>query len=123
MFNIVFFIVITSVILQGMTIMPLAKCLRLSAPLQKSPRAPLAFEETGDNSSVSREVSVPESMTGVTLAQLSLPAGVLVLLIRRHDKFIVPRGDTPLCAGDVLTLMGGNDAMGESLQKFRENGI
>ncbi|MBO5723359.1 MAG: potassium/proton antiporter [Lentisphaeria bacterium] len=123
MFNIVFFIVITSVILQGMTIMPLAKFLRLSAPLQKSPRAPLAFEETGDNSSVSREVSVPESMTGMTLAQLSLPAGVLVLLIRRHDKFIVPRGDTPLCAGDVLTLMGGNDAMGESLQKFRENGI
>jgi cell volume regulation protein A len=120
MFNIVFFIVITSVILQGMTIMPLAKLLHLSAPLQKTPRAPLAFEETGDKNSVSKEITLPESMSGMTPAQLQLPGGVLILLIRREDRFIVPRGDTPLCPGDVLTLMGGVDAMKESIRKFKE---
>ena len=122
MFNIVFFIVITSVILQGMTIMPLAKFLHLSAPLQKTPRAPLAFEETGDKNSVSREITLPESVNGITPAQLQLPGGVLILLIRRQDRFIVPRGDTPLFPGDVLTLMGGSDAMKESLRKIREFG-
>ncbi|MBR2365182.1 MAG: potassium/proton antiporter [Lentisphaeria bacterium] len=106
LFYIVFFIVITSVLLQGMTIMPLAKLLKLDAPLKKKVRMPLSFEETGDSSSDSIELEVPASRNGQTLAELKLPEGALILMIRRDEKFIVPRGDTSLQEGDVLTIMG-----------------
>ena len=111
LFNIVFFIVITSVLFQGMTIMPLAKLLKLDAPLKKRVRMPLSFEETGDSSSDSREILVPAGRSGQTLAQLRLPEGALVLMIRRDEKFIVPRGDTSLAEGDILTIMGTPSAV------------
>lgn len=118
LFHIVFFIVLTSVLLQGMTIMPLAKLLKLDAPLRKTPLSPLALEETGDKNSDSREITVTQKCSGMTLADLSLPDGALVLLIRRDDKFIVPRGDTELEADDVLTVMGTPAAIQESMVKL-----
>ena len=118
LFHIVFFIVLTSVLLQGMTIMPLAKLLKLDAPLRKTPLSPLALEETGDKNSDSREITVTQKCSGMTLADLSLPDGALVLLIRRDDKFIVPRGDTELEVDDVLTVMGTPSAIQESMKKL-----
>ena len=117
LFYIVFFIVITSVLLQGMTIMPLARLLKLDAPLKKRVRMPLSFEETGDSSSSSRELEVPRARSGRTLAELKLPEGALVLMIRRDEKFIVPRGDTALQEGDIVTIMGSPSAV-ESCGEF-----
>ena len=54
MFHIVFFIVLTSVLLQGMTIMPMAKLLKLDAPLRKNPRMPLSIEDTGRRCRIER---------------------------------------------------------------------
>ncbi len=111
MFHIVFFIVLTSVLIQGMTIMPMAKLLKLDAPLHKNIRLPLSIEETGDGKSGSVELAVPASLAGESLAQLKLPEGALVLMIRRNDGFVVPRGDTRLALGDVLTVMGTREAL------------
>jgi len=44
---------------------------------------------------------------GRDLRDLDLPDGVLVALIRRHGRFLVPRGGTVLEAGDRLTIIGG----------------
>lgn len=123
LFYIVFFIVITSVLFQGMTIMPLARLLKLDAPLKKKVRMPLSFEETGDSSSDSIELEVPAARNGQTLAELKLPEGALILMIRRDEKFIVPRGDTALLEGDILTIMGIPSAVNsceEFLQKTAE---
>jgi len=118
LFDIVFFIVLTSVLLQGMTIMPLAKLLGLDAPVRPTLRVPVSVEETGDANAESEEITVPPSWAGVTLARLHLPEGALVLLIRRENRFVVPRGDTVLAAGDVLTLMGSEEALKHSVQKL-----
>ena len=93
----------------------LAKLLKLDAPLKKRVRMPLSFEETGDSSSDSREILVPAVRNGQTLAQLKLPEGALVLMIRRDEKFIVPRGDTSLAEGDILTVMGTPSAVSASV--------
>ncbi|MBO4632748.1 MAG: potassium/proton antiporter [Lentisphaeria bacterium] len=114
LFNVIFFIVLTSVLVQGMTIMPLAKLLDLAGPLRKKLRVPLTFEETGDANSDFRELPIPKSRIGQSLKDLHLPMGVLVLLIRRDDRFVVPRGDTILEADDVLTLMGTPEAIRQS---------
>jgi NhaP-type Na+/H+ and K+/H+ antiporter len=44
------------------------------------------------------------AVVGKSLAQLSLPGGALVLLIRRDNRFVVPRGETVVEAGDDLLL-------------------
>ena len=114
LFHIVFFIVLTSVLLQGMTIMPMAQLLHLAGPLRKTLRVPLTFEETGDSNSDFRELPVPEKRIGQSLKELQLPTGALVLLIRRDDRFVVPRGETKLEANDILTLMGTPEAIRQS---------
>ena len=106
LFDIVFFIVITSVAIQGMTIMPLAKLLGLDAPMRKTPRTPLSIEETGDDSTDSVEFTLPSEMHDTRLCELEFPPDALILLIRRDEKFIVPRGETKLKSGDILTVMG-----------------
>ncbi len=111
MFHIVFFIVITSVLLQGMTLMPLAKLLKLDAPLRKKPRTPLAFEETMDANAESYEFAVCDDFDGKTIAQANFPAGLLVLLIKRDAQILVPRGETKLQRGDVLTVLGNQAAI------------
>ncbi|MDD3886150.1 MAG: potassium/proton antiporter [Victivallaceae bacterium] len=118
MFHIVFFIVITSVLLQGMTIMPMARLLGLDAPLRKTPRIPLSIEETGDKSTISRELIASEGIDHRSLAEIKLPEGALILLIRRDEKIIIPRGDTRLAEGDVLTVMGSPEAVHECATKF-----
>ena len=47
-------------------------------------------------------ISADAASVGKSLAQLSLPGGALVLLIRRDNRFIVPRGETVVEAGDDL---------------------
>lgn len=118
MFNIVFFIVITSVLLQGMTIMPMAKLLKLDAPLRKSPRIPLSTEETGDTNMISREIEVTGGVDKKSLAESNLPGGALVLLIRRLDKIIIPKGDTTLEIGDILTVLGTPEAVSACMNTF-----
>ncbi|NLF94062.1 MAG: potassium/proton antiporter, partial [Oligosphaeraceae bacterium] len=92
MFHIVFFIVLISVMLQGMTIMPLARWLKLDMPLRNDPRVPLSFENTGTMDASSREFWVDERADQKTLAELGLPKAALVMLIRRDDKFLIPQG-------------------------------
>ena len=123
LFHIVFFIVLTSVLVQGMTIMPLAKLLNLAGSLRKMLRVPLSFEETGDSNSAFCELPVPKNRIGLSLKELQLPQGALVLLIRRADRFVVPRGDTTLEVDDVLTLMGTPDAIRQSQEQLSADGI
>ena len=120
LFHIVFFIVLTSVVLQGMTIMPLAKLLNLDAPLKKKPRSPLSIEETGDKEMISRELVVTRDFGEQTLAQIELPKGVLVLMINRDDKIIVPRGNSTLQEGDMLTVLGSPSAIRSCRHIFSE---
>ena len=114
LFHIIFFIVLMSVLVQGMTIMPLANLLKLAGPLRRTLRMPLSFEETGDSNTDFRELAITKDRNGQTLKDLRLPGEVLVLLIRRDDRFILPRGDTALEANDILTLMGTPEAIQQS---------
>lgn len=118
LFHIVFFIVLISVLLQGMTIMPLANMLKLAGPLRRTLRVPLSFEDTGDANSDFRELPISASLVGKTLKDLRLPNGALVLLVRRDDRFVVPRGNTCLEENDILTLMGTPEAIRESEEKL-----
>ncbi len=120
MFNIVFFIVLTSVICQGMTIMPVATYFNLGLPLRVHPRVPLEFENTGnmDGETAEFEILPGNSCIGKNLAHLGLPAGALVLLIRREGSFIIPHGNTEILPNDALMVLGKPEILSETVKKL-----
>ena len=122
MFHMVFFIVLTSVILQGMTLMPLARLLKLAAPLRNAPRSPISFENTGtiNGSTMDFEIPPHSPFHQKRLAELNLPQDALILLIRRDSKFLVPRGDAILQSGDSLTIIAPPDTLEELAPLFEE---
>ncbi len=105
-FNIVFFITIVSLLVQGMTITTFSRKLHLTAPY---PNIGNTFgitipEEIGSNI---WEMDVTDKMniTGKMLKDIKLGDGILIIYIRRDSQYIIPNGSTELIAGDKLLLI------------------
>lgn len=102
LFNLVFFVVLLSVISQGLSIPWVAKKLGVSEPMKdKTPHV----EGLLPSGFITVEIIVKEDALAVDrrIVELSLPAGVLLTRIEREGRFLVPRGDTRLVAGDKIS--------------------
>jgi cell volume regulation protein A len=106
-FNVVFFIVLTSVLLQGTSLPLMAKWLGVDAPFAERPRYPLDFEPTGRMPSDLVEIAIPSgaAIGGKRILEVGLPQGALIVLLSRHEEFLVPNGGTVLEAGDTLLVL------------------
>jgi cell volume regulation protein A len=106
-FNVVFFIVLTSVLLQGTSLPLVAKWLGVDAPVAERPRYPLDFEPTGRMPSDLVEIAIPPgaAIGGKRILEVGLPPGALIVLLSRHEEFLVPNGGTVLEAGDTLLVL------------------
>ncbi|NMA41893.1 MAG: potassium/proton antiporter [Oligosphaeraceae bacterium] len=120
MFHIIFFIVISSVAIQGTTIMTLARFLDLDLPLRKSLRVPLSFDHTGTMDASSKQFICDERADRKTLAELGLPRGALVMLIRRDGGFLIPQGNTLLQKDDCLMIMGSDKVLEQTALMLQE---
>ncbi|MCM8794831.1 MAG: potassium/proton antiporter [Candidatus Omnitrophica bacterium] len=103
-FNLVFFIVLTSALLQGTSIPAVAKRLKVDTPLENRPRFPIELEETQGVNAELVEFIIPfnSKIAGKRIVDLGLPHDSLITLVCRNDNFIVPGGSTVLEEGDVL---------------------
>ncbi|MDE6177488.1 MAG: cation:proton antiporter, partial [Paramuribaculum sp.] len=105
-FNIVFFVTIISLMLQGTTVIAAARRLRL---VDDSPDKNESFGvELADEHSASlhtRILTEADLAAGNTLRDMNLPEGSLVMMIRRGEKYIVPDGKRRLLPGDALLLI------------------
>jgi len=106
-FNLVFFVVFISVLLQGATIPIMSKWLRVAAPIVKRFEYPIEYNPTTNLKSELVEVPVPSqsAVIGRSLVDLKLPAGALIILIRRGDDVLVPRGSTQIQSADTLLVL------------------
>jgi cell volume regulation protein A len=106
-FNIVFFIVLTSVLLQGTTLGPAARLLGVQAPIRSRRIYPIEFTPVGGFKSELKEFPVPpdSEMIGRAIFDLGLPDEFLVILIARANDFVLPSGGTALQAGDTLLVL------------------
>jgi cell volume regulation protein A len=107
-FNLVFFIVLTSVLLQGTSIPLVVRWLGLAAPQAPKQRYPLEFEEGSGMDATLMDFIIPynSGAVGKRIVELSLPEGSVITLIVRDDKtYIVPTGTTVLQRGDVLLIL------------------
>jgi cell volume regulation protein A len=106
-FNLVFFISISSVLLQGTTLTWVARMLHVDLP----PKTKRKHEvETGDAERIStemQEIIVPANSvaSGKRIVELGIPSGINIMAIRRGDIYITPVGSTGIEPGDTLFVM------------------
>lgn len=107
MFNTVFIITLFSLLLQGMTLSPVARMLRLS--YDEDPKAETFGMEIPEEMGLLRDHTVTEEdlQMGSTLRELGLPHGIRVMMVRRGDTYLVPHGSMPLEVGDRLVIIMG----------------
>ena len=111
-FNIVFFITLLSLIIQGSSIPASARMFKLN---EEIPEEENTFGvEVPEEAGKLVEITLTEEslLHGNTLKEVKLPEGMLVMMIKRADRFIVPNGTVELKAGDRLLIISdtANDA-------------
>ena len=118
-FNVVFFITIVSLLIQGTTVSYMANLLNLS---EKEPKQGNDFgmELPEEIKSAMSEIEVADNLlvNGNRLMDLSLPDKTLVVMVKRGNNFFIPRGGTGLDIGDKLLVITDND---EELMKTYKN--
>lgn len=114
-FNVVFFIVVLSVLLQGPTIPTVARLLGVDEPHRTRLRYPIEFEQTAEMDSDLVEIVVPKGSPVVDrkILELGLPDQALVVLLSREGQFLVPRGATTVLEGDRLLLLADDASLKE----------
>jgi cell volume regulation protein A len=121
-FNIVFFITLLSLLVQGTTILPAAKMLRLSKKdTWKKRLRDFNIENIGDLKSTITEITFDETILekGNRLMDIALPEHTLVTTIKRGDDYFIPKGDTILQPNDALLIITNNeDALAETYQNL-----
>ena len=124
LFNIVFFVVLSSTLLQGTSIPLVARWLGVGAPYLDISAPPLELNvENVDSELVELVIPPHSSADGKLILQLGFPAGTLVVLIERNNHYIVPTGNTALAAGDILTVLGHKDHIHEARNILRGSGV
>lgn len=108
-FNIVFFITLLSLLLQGGTIAVAANKMRLlMPPAEKSHFDVELPDEAGELSEITVTAELIENK-GNTLQALGLPKGVLVMLVKRDGRYMVPDGSLKLVEGDYLLMVASSE--------------
>jgi cell volume regulation protein A len=122
MFNIVFFITILSLVLQGSSIPFVARLLKLTLPSSDKPKLKeFDIDLPEDIKSSISEITVTEEMLqkGRKLMDITLPEQTLAVMVKRKDHFFVPRGNTKLETGDTVLLIADNEEiMKETYKKL-----
>jgi cell volume regulation protein A len=111
-FDIVFFAVLLSTLLQGTTFEPLARFLKVTSAVAALPR-PLA--ETGTIRRLGAEVAEypvgpQDAIVGLRVRELGMPRDALLNVIVRGEQAIPPRGSTRVEAGDRLHVLVRQEA-------------
>ena len=105
-FNIVFFITIVSLIVQGTSVSFVARLLHLSTPLEKTGNDfGVELPEEIDTDLSDMTITMEMLNEADTLKYMNLPKGTLVMIVKRGDEFLIPNGTLKLHVGDKLLLI------------------
>ena len=106
-FNIVFFVSLLSVVIQGTTLSVVANWLHVSLPSIKKKKSPVdAFLEEGAKSLL-KEITIPPDhyIVGKRIVDLEFPRKAIIAMISRNGKFLTPNGTTTLEDHDTLVVL------------------
>lgn len=106
-FNLVFFIVLTSALLHGTSIPFVARHLGVAAPLkeERSLARNLEFDQEGESELIELAVPPDAPVAGKQIVDSGLPPGTLIIMMEKRGERFVPSGGTILESGDNLLIL------------------
>jgi len=109
-FNIVFFISVTSVLIQGTTLSILAKWLRVSLPEEVKPVVDTDRFFSDSSKTAMKEITVLADCDAVNkkIVDLSFPKEAIIAMIKRKDNYLTPSGSTVIKPNDILLILSDN---------------
>ena len=122
-FNIVFFISVTSVLIQGTSLPAVARWLHVALPESVRPENKPELLPPELTKAAMKEIEIPPGgyAVGKKIVELTFPKSAIIAMIKRGDKYITPNGSTVLEANDTLIVLSdtrsGIDAVYESLKQ------
>ena len=106
-FIIVFFVVLTSMLIQGTTFVKFGRKLGLTKKEEDGNK--FSFNEDGDFASELKEVLLENpDCDGKMIMDLKLPDGALVVYVKRGKQYITPTGSTVVQVGDKILIMAND---------------
>lgn len=118
-FNIVFFISVTSILIQGTTLSIVAKWLGVAIP-EKAKRlttTDLLFAE--NPKTIMREIAVGNDCYAANkkIVELGFPKNAIIAMIKRGDKYITPNGSTEIESDDTLIVLADQQRIIDEVYK------
>jgi potassium/hydrogen antiporter len=123
-FNIVFFVSLTSVLIQGTTLPVVAHWLHITLPARIKHRQETDVNWNDYERTVFKEMIVPAdaNAAGKPLVELNIPRSILISFIQRNHKYFFPDGLTVLLPGDKLFVLMEKSEDIEKLKKAIHEG-
>ena len=108
-FNIVFFVTLVSLLLQGTTVVAASRRLGLTEqPEADESDFGVELDEALPTRLDARRGTDAMLASGNTLRDMRMPAGSLVMMVKRGKEYIVPNGNIELRRGDTLLIIKEN---------------
>ena len=109
-FHIIFFIALFSVSIQGTLIPKLANLLNLVDTEDSSSVLKTFTDYTGEINTDLLEVNITTDSKWInkSIMDANIPEEILIVMIKRNNSILVPKGSTIIKEGDILVLSGNN---------------
>lgn len=116
-FNIVFFISLTSVLIQGTTLPFMAKLLKIKIPenLKRKTITDIQLAESVKSQLLEIILLPPSTAIDTAVVNLKFPQNSLITMIHRDGKYITPNGSTVLKHSDRLLILSENHLATEKI--------
>jgi potassium/hydrogen antiporter len=116
-FNLVFFVAVTSLMIQGTSISMVAKWLGLISPEEKK-HDQIEHSSTATLKNNMSTINVPVDFIQKNIVDLKLPQDLLIVLIERKGSVIIPRGGTQIEPSDKLMVVAEKESLNQLKEKI-----
>ena len=107
-YHIIFLIALISVSLQGTLIPFVAKKLDLVDNNESVLRTFNDYKEEKSTQLIEMTIPKGDRLEGKSIMDANIPEEILIVMIKRKDEVLVPKGSTVIEEGDILVLSGNN---------------